>query len=884
MKTHKHLKQIIAICTVLVVAIPCFIVLNKVFSLNDFESTLKLFPESYRQALIALHDNHPEWIFEPVETNLDFNDSVNAESGKESLVPNGSAYSDMLKSKNTGDYNYSGSSYIVKDSGFVSANGFSISYFMDPRNFLTDEGIMQFEKLSFDSSMTVDDIELAVKGTFMANTPASYYDASGNLVTVKENYSKIIYDASKKYNINPCFLAKKIINEVGTKGSGATTGKNKNYPGIYNFCNIGANDGGNAMEKGLAWASTGTTYGRPWTTPKKAIYGGAEFLAKSYINVGQHTNYFQRFNVNPAATHKPYSHQYMTSLAGVSEIAYSTWQSYKNAGTLEHKRVFSIPVYTGMSANNTADESLCLLDGLMQEGTLTASCKLRSEPNAYSTYPVVLASGTKVNVVETVKTDSLYPDSFLKYPVWAKITCTVSGTNYEGYVYANFVKLSTYTNTVKGTYSPTVVTNNEALEYRFLSNDVRVATITDDNKINFIKEGDVVIYAYDSLGHFTPCRYVVSSKLTGYNPTSININSISATGATVSFTPNKNADKTCAFVFRSDGTPVFSGSTDKNSIAIKNLEEDKDYKVYLRGSKAGANSGTTTSFTFSSLCNTPEKPTGVKATQSSDLKSVTISWSKAKYASSYKIYALNSENKYEVIGITSKYSFTLTEERAVTGTKFKVRAYKKIDGKNVYSSYSSVVTYTPKTFVPKTPADFSCTTKTASSISLSWGAVANATEYRIYKYNPSTKKYETLKTIKSTQYTVKNLNPFTKYNFKVKAITTVYSQKYYGTASTTLAVYTLPSAPTTLKAGSIKTTSLVLSWKAVSKASGYRVYMYDSAQKKYVKLADVTTNKYTVKGLKAGKTYTFKVKAYSTANSTRVYSTASAAFKATTKK
>lgn len=55
------------------------------------------------------------------------------------------------------------------------------------------------------------------------------------------------------------------------------------------------------------------------------------------------------------------------------------------------------------------------------------------------------------------------------------------------------------------------------------------------------------------------------------------------------------------------------------------------------------------------------------------------------------------------------------------------------------------------------------------------------------------------------------------------------------------------AAPTGVKA--TKTSSSVkLSWKAVSGAGGYRVYKYNPTTKKYVKYKDVTGTACTIKG------------------------------------
>ena len=75
-----------------------------------------------------------------------------------------------------------------------------------------------------------------------------------------------------------------------------------------------------------------------------------------------------------------------------------------------------------------------------------------------------------------------------------------------------------------------------------------------------------------------------------------------------------------------------------------------------------------------------------------------------------------------------------------------------------------------------------------------------------------------------------------------------------------------------VKAGAGKAT---ISWKKISGALGYRVYMATSKNGKYTKVKDITkgsTVKYTKSSLKKGKTYYFKVRAYRTVDKKNVYS------------
>lgn len=89
-------------------------------------------------------------------------------------------------------------------------------------------------------------------------------------------------------------------------------------------------------------------YDRPWTTPKKAIIGGAKFITREYINAGQNTSYLKKFNVNPNGAYNVYNHQYMANLAAPYSEAYSSYKSYKENGLLALPLEFTIPVFLNM--------------------------------------------------------------------------------------------------------------------------------------------------------------------------------------------------------------------------------------------------------------------------------------------------------------------------------------------------------------------------------------------------------------------------------------------------------------------------------------------------------------------------------------------------------
>ena len=182
---------------------------------SSFEEEIKDFPESYKPYLRELHEKYPEWRFVPMVTGLTWEQVINGEiskptgnkSDKKSLVVSGDSASDIFKSTSSYDYNKSTGVFKQWDSGFVAASRLAVEYFMDPRNFLTEENIFQFELLAYDERYSIEAIEYVLKGSFMADKKITYYNADGDKKTIDKTYAKAINEAGKKYNINPCYLA-----------------------------------------------------------------------------------------------------------------------------------------------------------------------------------------------------------------------------------------------------------------------------------------------------------------------------------------------------------------------------------------------------------------------------------------------------------------------------------------------------------------------------------------------------------------------------------------------------------------------------------------------------------------------------------------------------
>ena len=150
---------------------------------------------------------------------------------------------------------------------------------------------------------------------------------------------------------------------------------------------------------------------------------------------------------------------------------------------------------------------------------------------------------------------------------------------------------------------------------------------------------------------------------------------------------------------------------------------------------------------------------------------------------------------------------------------------------------------------------------TDTTVKLSWKAVEGADAYRVYKYNSSAKKYETIQNVSKTSCKVSGLTPNTSYVFKVAALVRSGSKYTAQTLSKEIKAKTKLAAPANLKAASKTDTSIKLTWSAVSGAAAYRVYYTKKTDNDLKVYKNVSTAYCNVKGLTAGTTYGFAVSA-----------------------
>ena len=288
---------------------------------------IEQFPESYRPALQALKQKHPNWTFVRQNTGLDFQTVINNElQGGKSLVYK--SYGDYCKEGQHSPNWYFASEDVLK-------------LYMDPRNSLHENAIFQFEQLTYNESYhTEAAVETFLKNTFMnSNSPAPKTNMT---------FSHIFWAIGAEQQVSPFHLAARVYQEQGQGTSPLISGNYPGYEGYYNYFNISAS--GSTNEQVI---TNGLNYARNngWDNAYASILGGANVISANYIKKGQDTLYLQKFNVSTTASNPVYTHQYMQNIAAPTSEALSMKKLYESAGALENTFVFKIPVYENMPAS-----------------------------------------------------------------------------------------------------------------------------------------------------------------------------------------------------------------------------------------------------------------------------------------------------------------------------------------------------------------------------------------------------------------------------------------------------------------------------------------------------------------------------------------------------
>lgn len=173
-----------------------------------------------------------------------------------------------------------------------------------------------------------------------------------------------------------------------------------------------------------------------------------------------------------------------------------------------------------------------------------------------------------------------------------------------------------------------------------------------------------------------------------------------------------------------------------------------------------------------------------------------------------------------------------------------------------------------KTNTPSAPKA-NGTSTSSSTVTVKWNAVKDVTGYEVYRLSNGT--YKKIAATKSTSFTDKKLSSATEYTYRVLAYRNTGKVLIRGSYTTIKATTNLNTPVIKLTAGKKKA---AVSWGKISSANGYEVFMSTSKNGSYKKIATLNASKtsYTKTSLPSGKTYYFRVRAYTTISGKRINS------------
>ena len=684
----------------------------------------KGFPESYVNDLVALHEKYPKWVFEPFKTGLDWETAVSSER---------SPHRDQVlqKTSSRGSEWFCQCQYcsgkVQEGPSMYAASAQAVAYYMDPRNWLSEKYIFQFESTKYSSSQTQSGVEAIVSTTWMKNANITYNSTSGKTTTYKDSnsntvkYSKAIIDAAEDSGMSAYYLASKIVQEVGAvkATTGGVCGTKDPFIGIYNYYNIGAYSG--AMD-GLQWASgflevnnsTKLYTETEFDTSKKEPTGqgtsvfmgqyasyisscGKYYKVKLYneksgsFTTNGKTGYILKTDFNTkyfnASTPtggkpvygRPWTNPYKSIYYGAQYIA-AGYLQYQYTGYLQKFNV------NKNSSSLYGHEYMTNLDGAVSEAAISYraynNASILSQARTfyipvYNNMPKekckVSANSSQQEEEESgVQVKGLTLDSRTKETLTFKWDKLEGATKYYLYI----------RNITKGTtFDKTVTTNSATLKGLTPANEyaVKVKAYTSKGWSDYSKE---------NIKHALPDK-MNNPKVKSYGAHDITLSWEALSGADgyYIYSYNSSNKKYTKLKTVSDGSAT--------SAKVSSLKSSTDYKLCISAFTVDSK---TKESSKTSKVSVKTKISGVKLKSLSSPSKTKIKATWAAVNGSEEGYQIYYARDKEFKKVVAKKDITSLSKSSYTGKNFtkgvtyyiKIRVYKTVDGKKKYGKWSNV--------------------------------------------------------------------------------------------------------------------------------------------------------------------------------------------------
>ena len=230
-------------------------------------------------------------------------------------------------------------------------------------------------------------------------------------------------------------------------------------------------------------------------------------------------------------------------------------------------------------------------------------------------------------------------------------------------------------------------------------------------------------------------------------------------------------------------------------------------------------------------------------------------WTAVEGATYYRLYRATSKTgTYSKIAEVEGTTFTDTTATAGKTYYYKVRAY--MENTDATSAYSTVVSRACRLAQPQITV---ANTASTGKVKISWPAVKNVKEYKVYRATSEDGTYSLVKTTTSTSYTDGTAKVGTTYYYKVRAMSST-------TAAHSAYSEILPGIrdlvrPTVEVSNVASTGKIKLTWAAVTGTVGYEIYRAEGEEGEYALVTTTDALTWTDSTAVAGTAYSYRVKA-----------------------
>lgn len=273
----------------------------------------------------------------------------------------------------------------------------------------------------------------------------------------------------------------------------------------------------------------------------------------------------------------------------------------------------------------------------------------------------------------------------------------------------------------------------------------------------------------------------------------------------------------------------------------------------------------------------------------SDNNKVTVTWKKAKNATSYRVYYKQADGKWKTLANVkgTKYTHTSSRKYPLTEGKkyvYTVKAYNRYGRKwGSYDRNGKTVT------IPVIPGKVNVTKVKANNyqeVLVNWSKAKNTTSYHVYYKEAGARNWRKIDSISGHYTSFKHrssksfpLEPGKKYVYTVKAYNGNF--KKWGSYNTKGWSVSVPKKPEGKVPGTVKLcyvsattdSEVIIDWEGVENATSYCIYYKESGAKNWVKIATVGSNTQfyihessSAYPLKASCKYLYTIRAYNSAS------------------